>query len=200
MRRIIAFNRVSADGYFSAPDGTLDWTVPEQELDRGVAENLGGTGTILFGRRTYDMFESFWPRALDDSGTAEDPHAAGRRSPEIRAMAEWINAAEKHVWSRTRKDVTWHNSHLHGEFDPRHVRALKDAPGKDMMIFGSGQIVSLLTWHGLIDEYHFIVGPVLLGSGKQLITGVPSTLKLELAESRSFPSGNVRLRYVRAAQ
>jgi len=200
MRRIIAFNRVSADGYFSAPDGNLNWTVPEQELDRGVAENLGGTGTILFGRRTYDMFEGFWPHALDDPATAEDPHAAGRRSPEIRAMAEWINAAEKHVWSRTRKDVPWRNSHLHGEFDPRDVQALKDAPGTDMMIFGSGQIVSLLTRHGLIDEYQFIVGPVLLGGGKQLVTGVPSTLKLELAESRAFPSGNVRLRYVRPAQ
>ncbi|HET7462906.1 MAG TPA: dihydrofolate reductase family protein [Longimicrobium sp.] len=200
MRRIIAFNRVSADGYFSAPDGNLSWTVPDEELDRGVARNLDGPGTILFGRRTYEMFESFWPHALDDSGTAEDPHAAGRRSPEIRAMAEWINAAEKHVWSRTRGELTWRNSHLHGELDPREVRALKDAPGKDMMIFGSGSIVSLLTGHGLIDEYQFIVGPVLLGSGKTLISGVPSAVKLELVEATPFASGNVRLRYVRAGQ
>lgn len=200
MRRIIAFNRVSADGYFSTPDGNLDWAVPDPELDRAAAGSLGGTGTILFGRRTYEMFESFWPHALDDSGTAEDPHAAGRRSPELRAMAEWINAAEKHVWSRTRHAVTWNNSHLMGEFDPGAVQALKDAPGKDMMIFGSGQIVSLLTRHGLIDEYQFIVGPVLLGSGKPLVTGVPEMVKLELAEATPFPSGNVRLRYVLTAQ
>lgn len=195
MRRIIAFNRVSADGYFAAPDGNLNWVVPEPELDRGAAENLAGTGAILFGRRTYEMFESFWPHAVD-----EDPHAPGRHAPEIRAMAEWIDAAEKYVWSRTRRELSWRNSRAMGEFDTAQVEALKSQPGKDMMIFGSGSIVSLLTRHGLIDEYQFIVGPVLLGSGKTLVSGVPSTVKLELAEAKAFPSGNVRLRYVRTAK
>ncbi|HET7232664.1 MAG TPA: dihydrofolate reductase family protein [Longimicrobium sp.] len=200
MRRIIAFNRVSADGYFSAPDGNLNWTVPEPELDRAAAEGLGGTGTILFGRRTYEMFESFWPHALDDSDTAEDPHAAGRRSPEIRAMAEWINNAVKIVFSTTRKEVPWRNSRLLPAFDPAEVEAIKSQPGNDIMIFGSGSIVSQLTEHGLIDEYQFIVGPILLGSGKMLVSGVPSTLRLELAEAKAFPSGNVRLRYTRTGQ
>jgi len=192
MRRIIAFDRVSADGYFAAPDGGLGWVVPDPELDRGAAENLGGTGAILFGRRTYEMFESFWPHAAD-----QDPHTPGRHSPEIRAMAEWINAADKYVWSRTRKEVTWHGSRLMGEFDAAQVERLKNEPGKDIMIFGSGSIVSLLTGHGLIDEYHFVVGPVLLGSGKTLIGGLPSTVRLELVEAKTFPSGNVRLRYRR---
>jgi len=65
------------------------------------------------------------------------------------------------------------------------------------MLFGSGSIASALTAHGLIDEYQFIVNPLLLGSGQPLIHGVPASLKLELVEASAFPSGNVRLRYTR---
>lgn len=197
MRRIVMFNRVSAEGYFAAEDGGLGWVVPEPELDRAAADNLGGTGTLLFGRRTYEMFESFWPHAADASGTAADPHAPGR-SPEMRAMAEWINAATKLVFSRTRKEVTWRNSRLLSELDPGEIEALKSGPGGDIMIFGSGSIVSQLTAHGLIDEYQLVVSPLLLGSGRPVVSGVPKSLKLELVEAKAFPSGNVRLRYARA--
>ena len=84
------FNRVSAEGFFSTQDGKLDWVVPEPELDKAAAEGLEGTGTILFGRRTYQMFESFWPHALDVAGTARDPHGAGRRTPELAAGVRLI--------------------------------------------------------------------------------------------------------------
>lgn len=197
MRRIVLFDRISADGYFSAGDGNLDWVVPEEELDKAATEGLSGTGTILFGRRTYKMFESFWPHALDDAATAADPHRAGRRSPEMRAMAVWINEATKVVFSRTLKDVTWKNSRLLPEFDPRAVEALKAEPGKDIMIFGSGSIASLLTEHGLIDEYQLVVSPLLLGTGRTLISGVTTRSRLDLLEARAYPSGNVRLRYAR---
>jgi dihydrofolate reductase len=193
MRRIVAFDRVSAEGYFAAPDGGLDWVVPEPELDRGAADSLGGADTILFGRRTYEMFESFWPHALD-----EDPHAPGRHSPEIRAMAVWINEAEKLVFSATRTEVTWRNSRLLPAFDPREIEALKQQPGKDIMLFGSGTVVSQLTEHGLIDEYQLIVAPILLGSGRPLVSSVPARLRLELLEARAYPSGNVKLRYAPA--
>lgn len=192
MRRIVAFDRVSADGYFAAPDGNLDWVVPEEALDRAAADNLGSSDTILFGRRTYEMFESFWPHVVD-----EDPHAPGRHSPEMRAMAEWINEAVKIVFSRTRTGAAWRNSRLIHEFDPREIEALKRGPGKDVMIFGSGSIVSQLTRHGLIDEYRFVVCPVLLGSGRTPISGVPEALRVELVESTAYPSGNVMLRYAR---
>jgi len=197
MRRIVMFNRVTADGYFAGPDGNLDWVVPEEELDKAAEEGLSGADAILFGRQTYDLFERFWPHALDDSPTAPDPHAAGRRSPAIRAMAIWINQATKLVFSRTRKEVTWRNSRLFHEFDPRGIEAIKKQPGKDIMIFGSGSIVSQLTQHGLIDEYQFVVSPILLGSGRKLLCGVPKSSALDLVEAKKFPSGNVRLRYAR---
>jgi dihydrofolate reductase len=197
MRRIVAFNRVSADGYFSAPDGGLGWVVPDEELDRAGAERTGesGPGTMLFGRRTYEMFESFWPHALNDSPTSPDPHAAGRRSPEIRAMAVWINEATKIVFSRTRTEVSWRNSRLLHEIVPGQIEALKSEPGSDIMVFGSGSVVSKLTEHGLVDEYRFILGPILLGSGRQLIAGVPNSLRLDLLEATEYASGNVMLRY-----
>ena len=193
MRRIVAFNRVSADGYFAAPDGSLDWTVTEPELDRVAADNLSGAGTMLFGRRTYEMFESYWPHAVD-----EDPHAAGRHTPEIRAIAEWINASTKIVFSRTRTEVPWRNSRLLPTLDPREIEALKARPGGDIMVFGSGSIVSQLTEHGLIDEYQFVVSPVLLGDGQLLVRGVSRSLRLDLLESKAYPTGTLMLRYAPA--
>jgi dihydrofolate reductase len=80
-------------------------------------------------------------------------------------------------------------------FDPRFVEELKHGPGKDIMIFGSGSIVKELAAHGLIDEYVLVVCPLLLAGGRPLLTGVPRTTKLRLLEAKSFPSGNVRLRY-----
>jgi dihydrofolate reductase len=189
------FNRVSADGYFAGPDGNLDWVVPDQELEGSTAGQLSGQGTILFGRRTYDMFERFWPHALEDSATAADPHAPGRRSRALRAMAVWINEATKVVVSRTRKEVTWTNSRLLHEFDPREIEAMKGQPGSDIMIFGSGSIVSQLTPHRLIDEYQFVVSPILLGSGRALLADVSKSLSVNLLEARPYPSGNVMLRY-----
>ena len=202
-RRIVTFTHVSVDGYFSTPDGGLSWVIQDAELDRSIAATIeraaaeSGDDTILFGRRTYEQFEAFWPHALSDSPTSPDPHHAGRSSPEMRAMAVMLNEATKLVFSRTRKAVTWQRSRLLHDIDPSEIAAMKREPGKDIMIFGSGTIVSQLTRHGLIDEYQFIVSPQLLGSGRQLIGGVPTSLKLNLVEATAFPSGNVRLRYTR---
>jgi len=202
MRPIIAFDRVSADGYFASADGKLDWVVPDEELDKSAGKSIGegGADTILFGRTTYQMFESFWPNALEESQNgegAEDPHRPGRKTPEMRAMAEFINNAKKIVWSHTLKTVTWQHSELIREFDPGEVEEMKQGPGKAMMIFGSGSIVSKLTEAGLIDEYHFIVNPVILGDGKKLITDVSDCKRVKLVESKAYPSGNVLLRFSR---
>src|ERR1051325_6409186 len=203
MRRILAFNNVSADGYYAAADGGLGWVIQDPELDRAIVAHadrsaaLGSgpdPGTLLFGRRTYEQFESFWPHALDDSRTAPSPHGPGR-SAEMRGMAIWINAAKKIVFSRTRQEVTWSNSSLVRTFDPREIEAMKRQPGSDMLIFGSGSIASLLTRHGLIDEYQFVVNSLLLGEGRSLLPGGPQTLRLELLEAKAVPSGNVLLRY-----
>ena len=138
---------------------------------------------FLFGRRTYDMFESFWPHA----------RSAG-------AMAEWINATPKIVFSRTRKAVTWSGSRLAGELDRRTVEALKREPGDDLIVFGSGAIVTQLTALGLVDEYQLIVSPLFVGRGRQMLGGLEAVTPLELLEARRTAVGNVLLRYARAAR
>ena len=197
MRQLVMFNRVSADGYFASESGDLSWAVPDDAIDRSGAERMPKFDAMLFGRRTYDAFESFWPNALGNAATAEDPHREGRRTSALREMAVWINETPKFVFSKTRKVVNWHNSRLFSEFDPKQVQALKEQPGKNLIIFGSGSIVSELTRHGLIDEYQFVVGPLLLGAGRLLIQGLPESTRLELLEAKPYDSGNVVLRYAR---
>ena len=194
-RKIVVFDRISADGYFSAANGALDWAVPDADLDKGAAGKLGDSDTMLFGRRTYDMFESFWPHVLKDPATAPDPHSPGRHTPEMRALAVWINAAKKIVFSTTRKEATWTNSELRRDIVPREIEALKSQPGKTIMLFGSGTVASRLSELGLIDEYQFVVCPVLLGGGRPLVSGMSRRLSLELLEARPFTSGNVMLRF-----
>jgi dihydrofolate reductase len=194
-RKIVVFDRISADGYFSATDGALDWAVPDADLDKGASGKLEDSDTMLFGRRTYDMFESFWPHVLKDPATAPDPHNPGRHTPEMRSLAEWINAAKKIVFSTTRGEVSWTNSELRRDIVPREIEALKAQPGKTIMLFGSGSVVSRLSELGLIDEYQLVVCPVLLGGGRSLVSGMAGRVSLELLEARPFPSGNVMLRF-----
>jgi dihydrofolate reductase len=195
-RRIVTFHWVTADGYFAGADGNLDWVVPDEEQAKAAAERISGFDTVLFGRRTYEQFEGFWRHAVvDASGTVPDPHHPGRRSPEHGAMAIALNRMTKLVFSRSLKDVTWQNARLLRQLDPGEIQTMKAQPGKDLIVFGSGSIVSQLTRHGLIDEYQFAVCPVLLGSGRPLIQEVSKRRRLELLEARRLPSGDVILRY-----
>ena len=198
MRRIVLFENMSADGYFAAADGNLDWAVPEPEMDKEAAAGSAMTDTMLFGRKTYQMFEQFWPKALEDPAGASDPHNPGYRSPEMQTIARSINEATKIVFSRTLKAVTWKNSQLRPAFDSREIAALKEQQGKEIMLFGSGEVASQLASHGLIDEYQFMVNPVVLGHGRNLFTAMNARVKLKLVETKAFPSGNVRLRYAAA--
>ncbi|MGZ3418656.1 MAG: dihydrofolate reductase family protein [Polyangiales bacterium] len=197
MRRIVMFNRVTLDGNFAGRDDGLDWIVPEPELDEAAASHLGDADTILFGRRTYEMFASFWPHALDDAGeSAPNPH--GRPSPAMRKVAVWLNDATKLVFSKKLKHATWNNSRVVRDLNPREIQRLKDEPGKNIMVFGSGSIVSALTEQGLIDEYQIVIGPLLLASDRPLFRGLSKSVRLELTESKAYPSGNVMLRYARS--
>jgi dihydrofolate reductase len=194
-RRIVTFDWLTADGYFAGSDGSLSWVVPDDEQAKAAAAGMSHADTVLFGRRTYELFEGFWRNALQGSSTAPDPHRPGQQSKEHRAIAVWINDATKLVFSRSLRDVNWNNASLVRELDVNEIEAMKRRPGKDMMIFGSGSIVSQLTLHGLIDEYQFVVCPVFLGDGRRLLQGVTKSVKLELLETKKYPSGDVLLRY-----
>jgi len=192
------FNRVTPEGYFADARGSLDWVVPDDEADRDGAEGMSSTDLMLFGRKTYEAFASFWPHVKGDAETAPDPHHAGRTSPTMRAFATWLNETPKLVYSRTLREASWQSSRVVPELVPGEIKALKQQPGKDIIVFGSGSLVSQLTEHGLIDEYAFLVCPKLLGAGRPLFTGSAASTALALTESKAYASGNVMLRYARA--
>jgi dihydrofolate reductase len=201
MRRIVMFNRVTLDGYFAGPDGGLDWVVPDAALDRAAAAAIerDPVDTILLGRRTYQLFETFWPHVLDSSPVSPNPHDPGQLSAEMRAMAVMLNETPKLVFSKTLRTVTWKNSRLLHNLDLDELETMKKQPGRDMIILGSGSIVSQLTQHRLIDEYQLVVSPVILGGGRPLFSSLSGISRLELREAKAYPSGNVMLRYVRPA-
>ncbi len=183
MRKVIMFNRISLDGYFAGPNGELDWSIPDLELDKDVHQ-VGSADTALFGRITYQLFESYWPHAL------ENPSA----SKEERKTAEELNQMTKVVFSKTLQTVTWENSRLISGDLTGEVSKLRQGNGSDILIFGSGTIVQQLTNAGLIDEYVIIVTPIILGAGKLLFKDA-DRINLRLVTAKQYRSGNALLHY-----
>lgn len=186
MRKIVMFNRVTLDGFFAGPDGEIDWFIQEPEVDQAVHQSMQ-PDTLLMGRVTYEMFVSFWPYV------GNDPNAPAG----VRQMANELDQMSKVVFSDTLDELTWINSQLVKGDVVQTVRAIKQGPGADITIFGSGSIVQQLADEKLVDEYLIVVTPVILGRGKPLFADV-SQSSLELVESKSFASGNVLLHYKQA--
>lgn len=186
MRKLRVFNHVSLDGYFADENGDMSWAhASDPEWNQFVNENASRGGAFVFGRITYEMMASFWPTKM-----------ALEQMPQV---AETMNGRPKYVFSHTLPEATWQNTTLIKSDPPGAIRKLKAEPGPDLMIFGSGTIVSQLTAAGLIDEYQLVVHPIVLGSGRSLFEGVPNRLPLERRATRTFGNGNVLLRYERPA-
>jgi dihydrofolate reductase len=195
MRRLAIFDHVTPEGYFAAADGNLDWFVHDEEVAEYGMKGFPRTDTILFGRKTYEMMAGFWPHAAD----RPDPHPS-RQSASIPAMAKYMNETQKVVFSRTLKAATWSPTRILREVDASAIEAMKREPGKDMIVLGSGSITSQLAELGLIDDFEFLVDPVLLGAGRPLFRDVTRTTRLELVDVKRFRSGNVLLTYTRVGQ
>jgi dihydrofolate reductase len=179
LRKIIVSNMVSLDGYIAGPDGEIDWFVWDKELERYTVDLMGTVDTILFGRVTYDMMASYWP-----TDTANDPY-----------VKERMNNLPKVVFSKTLVKADWNNSTLVSDIDPQRIMRMKRMTGKNMVVLGSGSIVSALTKFGLIDEYRIIVNPILIGNGKSMFKGLANRQKLELMDTRQLESGVTILTY-----
>jgi dihydrofolate reductase len=195
MRQINMWNQVSADGFFAAANGELDWVVQDPEVQREGIAGMPNTGMLLFGRKTYDMFAATWPKVLE-AGKGDNPHG-GPGGAEMLAFAKFLTDTPKLVFSKTLDAPSWANTRVIRELDPRAITALKQDTGKDILVMGSGSIVEQLTQHGLIDNYAFMVSPVLLGTGRTLFREGKRT-NLKLTSSKAFPSGCLVLRYARA--
>lgn len=182
MRRLIVFNQVSLDGYFTDSKGDMSWAhKSDPEFDAWTQENAKGGGTLLFGRITYDMMASFWPTP-----------AAMETMP---VVAKQMNELPKVVFSRTMDKASWQNTKLVKTGLVEEVRRMKNLNGDGMVIMGSGTIVSQLTQAGLIDEFQLVVNPIVLGKGRTLFEGVKDKVNLKRTSTRTFGNGNTVLCY-----
>jgi dihydrofolate reductase len=181
LRKVIVFNLITVDGYFEGLNREIDWHNVDEEFNDFAIQQLKEMDTILFGRVTYQLMESYWPKpeALQD-----DPIVAGL-----------MNQIPKFVFSRSLKSANWQNTTLENGDVAETVASLKELPGKDLFVFGSSELISYLAQHDLIDEYRLIINPIILSRGNPMFKNLNERIQLKLIKTRVFNSGNVLLYY-----
>jgi dihydrofolate reductase len=185
MRRIVVTEFMSLDGVFEAPgpDGSgykyEGWTMNygNDEFMKFKTDELMAADAQLLGRITYEAFAIAWPKMDGDK------------------FGKKFNSMKKYVVSKTLKkaDATWNNSHIIKGNVAKEIAKLKEEKGKDIIVYGSGQLVNLLLELGLVDELRLLVYPVILGTGKRLFKD--NYKKLKLIEEITFKTGLLALRY-----
>jgi dihydrofolate reductase len=182
MRKLGVFNQISLDGYFTDSHGDMSWAHKhDAEWTSFASENASGGGVLVFGRITYDLMASFWPTP--------------RAFETLPVVAERMNNLPKIVFSRTLRTADWKNTTLIGGDIVAAMRKLKAEPGPDMVIMGSGTIVSQFAEARLIDEYQIVVNAIVLGGGRTMFGGVKERIGLALKKTRTFSNGNAVLWY-----
>lgn len=178
MRKVILSMNITLDGYMAGSGGELDWHFQSwnEEMMEYTFEQLSGMGAILLGRMTYQTMANYWPSVTD-------------------SFADMMNNYPKIVFSRTLKTVKWKNSRLVAKDIGEEVMKLKQQPGKDMIIYGSGSIATTFIQLGLVDEYRLWVHPVVLGRGHSLFKDAPGKVDLRFIDTRIFSSGVAVLSY-----
>ena len=178
MRKVIVSMFISLDGVMEQPS----WTTPywNDEIAKFKFDELFASSALLLGRVTYEGFAAAWPSRTDEQG-----------------FADRMNGLPKYVVSTTLEKAEWNNSHLIKDAKrvAEEVSKLKQQPGQDILIFGSGELVHTLMQHDLIDEYRLLVYPVVLGSGKPLFKDIKNSSRLKLLSTKTFSSGVVLLCY-----
>jgi dihydrofolate reductase len=180
MAELLVFQQITLDGYFTGPNGDLSWAKQhpqDPEFMAWTAANAKGGGVLLFGRVTYDMMVSFWPT----------PQAI-QMMPEV---AKQMNELPKVVFSRSMKQAEWNNTRVVSGDIVSEIRKLKQGPGPDMVIMGSGTIVTRLAAEKVIDRYQLVIFPIVLGKGRTMFEGVSRKLTMRLTNTRSFANGVV---------
>ncbi|MGH2353384.1 MAG: dihydrofolate reductase family protein [Chloroflexota bacterium] len=179
MRKIVAAEFLSLDGVMEAPD---QWHFPyfNDEMERAIGEAFAASDAMLMGRVNYEEWAAFWPQ----------------QDPKENPIAEEMNGRRKHVVSTTLEEpLEWSNSTLIKENIAEEISALKNQPGKDIVISGSATLVRSLLGYGLLDELKLMVHPILVGRGKRLFKDEAGTKRLELVDSKTFSTGVLYLTY-----
>lgn len=177
LRKIIML--ISVDGYFGEPNKQTSLYNLDAEFNDHAINLLNNTDTLIFGRSAYELMASYWP-TLD--AIENDTIIAGK-----------MNSLPKLVFSRKLDKVEWNNSRL--AKDVEEIRKLKQLPGKDIIIFGNSDLALSFSKYGLIDEFHIVVNPIVLGKGKSLFLEIKERINLRFLKTKTFKSGNAILFY-----
>ena len=195
MSRVVVINNLTLDGVMQAP-GRPDedrrggfahggWaTMPNDDPDigRAMGERMAQSGPLLLGRRTYEDFYGYWPNQTDNPFT------------------EVLNNVQKYVASTTLEEpLPWSNSTLLKGDAAEAVARLKQQPGKNLVVLGSGELVQSLMRRNLVDEYVLLIHPLVLGTGRRLFAEGSPTTTLQLVDTKTTASGVVIATY-RAAE
>lgn len=195
MRKIVAVENLSLDGVMQAP-GRADedrrggfahggWALPYDDAVKGriMAEGMAQAGPLLFGRRTYEDFFRVWPNRTDNPFT------------------EVLDNAQKYVASKTLAEpLPWKNSTLLQGDASDAVATLKQQPGKDIVVLGSGELVQSLMRHQLVDEFILLIHPLILGSGRRLFADAGAFAELRLIDAPTTTTGVVIATYRRSKE
>ena len=190
MRKVVASEFVTLDGVMEDPTWTFRFSSEEQEKFK--FDELAASDALLLGRVTYEGFAAAWPNMMEQY-----------RGPRRAALGEYtnmMNGYPKHVVSTTLEEpLVWNNSTLIEGDVAEEVSGLPLQPGKDILVFGSGNLVNTLMEHELIDEYRLMIFPIIVGSRQRLFADGIDEMVLELVDTETFGSGVVVLTY-RSAQ
>jgi dihydrofolate reductase len=195
MGRVIVSEFLTLDGVMQAPGdpeedrsggfGHGGWQMPyvDEAMGSAISEGMATSGGFLLGRRTYEILSAFWPNQ-----PADDPFAAA------------MNSLPKYVASTTlREPLAWQGSNLLKGDVPEAVAKLKQQPGKDLQVIGSGELVQTLLQHHLVDEFRLMVHPLVLGGGRRLFRDGTARTALQLVDTGTTGTGVLVLTYRPAA-
>ncbi|MHB1907474.1 MAG: dihydrofolate reductase family protein [Nitrososphaerales archaeon] len=184
MRQLIIDSIMSLDGYYTDLNNSIDWFDFNNEEQEWSKDILRRADTLIFGRRTYEEFSTFWP--------TPQPEASGFDSYIIKCL----NELPKVIFSKSLTEASWKPSTIMKDENPAEVISkMKNGSGKAMVVIGSGSLVATLAREGLVDEYRIRIRPIILGAGKPLFVDHKVRHPLKLASSQAFDNGVLGLHY-----
>jgi dihydrofolate reductase len=181
MRKVVTDHLLSLDGYFGGPNGEIDWFGFDEESMEWSRRIMGAAGSIVMGRRTFELMAQFWPT---QSARDQEPY-----------IAEHMTDLPKIVFSRTLDSTTWKNTTFVQRPVAEMIREEKQGTGGSILLLGSSLVLAPLWKEHLVDEVNIRIQPIVVGKGRPLFADTEVRQPLALKESRKFQSGVTALRY-----
>lgn len=196
MKRIISFMHLSLDGFVAGPNGEMDWIKVDEEIFDYVGKRISKGDMALYGRRTYQMMEDYWPTAADkpDASKHDIEHS------------KWYTKVHKVVLSKTMNDTGLTNTQIISDNLLDRINEIKQSEiggrrgGEEILLFGSPTATHSLMRLDLIDGYWLFVNPIILGRGIPLFVDIKDKIKLQLLTTRKFTCGVTELNYIRITE